>query len=104
MDFKTVEDAQRLLELEKIEINGRVIKLVPYAEKKKRGAKDDRESSSQTKSEHNESSGHSTDYNPREYSGQRPGIGKNQRGEEIPVKFPKASKKNQKQNPFTKKP
>jgi hypothetical protein len=33
-----VEDAERLLALEKIEINGRVIKLVAYAEKKKKAA------------------------------------------------------------------
>ena len=104
MDFKTIADAQKLLAMEKLEINGRVIKLVPYAEKKKRGAKDDRDLSSNANSDYNESSGHSTgpDYNTRENSGNRPAYLNFDPDKESLVKLPK-SKKVQKQNPFSKK-
>lgn len=57
-----VEDAENLLALEKIEINGRIIKLVPYEEKKKRGTKDARDFSSNLNiPDRNESSDPSTD-------------------------------------------
>lgn len=104
VDFKTIADAQKLLAMEKLEINGRVIKLVPYAEKKKRGAKEDRDLSSNANSDYNESSGHSTgpDYNIRDNSGTRSAFLEFNPGKETIVKLPK-SKKIQKHNPFSKK-